>query len=170
MEFTKASRVVLQDVALVRIKLEDEVDAAQWRLQWVLSVVLLRTVGHVLDKVDGASNNEVKKVAGELFKQWKTSNKHRIFNQFIELERNSILKEYDTQMSEGPVPLTVKLRGAKDDFRDEEFLLEENIYRPVIGGYYSGEDGRTLIDDALTWWTEQLDEIDRRVQLNSSDK
>ncbi|WP_208281537.1 hypothetical protein [Massilia oculi] len=166
MKFTKASRAVLADVTLVRAILEDEVNTAQWRLHWILSVVLLRAVGHVLDKVDGRSNAEVRKTANEMFKQWKTDDKHRIFNQFIDLERNSILKEYETQMSEGPVPIIVKLLGPGNIIKDEQFFIDENIYRPVVGGFYSGEDGRTLIDEALTWWTEQLDEIDRRVQYS----
>jgi hypothetical protein len=44
-----------------------------------------------------------------------------------------------------------------------QFLVEENIYRPVSGGTYAGEDGRTLIDEAIDWWLCQLDEIDRRM-------
>ncbi len=27
-------------------------------------------------------------------------------------------------------------------------------------GAFEGEDGRTLIDEAIEWWAKQLDEID----------
>jgi len=46
----------------VRSRMEDEVGHVAWRLDWVLAVVLLRAVGHVLDKVDGAADPLVRQV------------------------------------------------------------------------------------------------------------
>jgi hypothetical protein len=160
---TKAARAVLKDATLVRKRLEDEVDTVQWRLDWVLVVVLLRAVGHVLLKVDGKSEEFVKVISTELFNNWKNGEEHRIFREFIELERNSIIKEYETQMTQGPVPIALQLMSTDGTSQIQQFVISENIYRPISGGFYEGEDGRTLVDDAIQWWERQLDEVDCRV-------
>lgn len=160
-----AARTVLQDVVYVRHILEDETRKVEWRLNWILAVVLLRTVGHVLNNVDGAASREVKLLANGLHAQWKGNDPaHAIFRDFIERERNSIVKEYVFTMTEGPVPLMAFIQ--QDDGFDmiRQTLLEENIYRPVAEGPYEGEDGRTLIDDAISWWRSQLDLIDWSIE------
>lgn len=66
-------------------------------------------------------------------------------------------------MTAGPVPIIATI--AQEDGFDtiRQALLEENIYRPMGDGPYQGEDGRTMIDDAIAWWKMQLDYIDRTV-------
>ncbi len=157
------ARLVLQDAMYVRQKLEDETSVIEWRLGWVLAVVLLRAVGHVLVKVDGDADPAVASVATNLFQQWKSGDEHFIFWDFIEKERNSILKEYQTDVTEGPVHITALLQAFDGLDTSRQALLEENIYRPLAGGLYAGEDGRTKLDDAIEWWAEQLAEVDRQV-------
>lgn len=164
MTFTPQARLVLQDVLFIREKLENEQDQIEWRLSWVLAVVLLRAIGHVLDKVDGTNNPLVKKYANELFKSWRAGDEHVIFRDFIDKERNSILKEYESEITSGPVPIVAHLQRNDGFDTIRHFLIEENIYRPVSGGSFAGEDGRTLIDEAIKWWFAQLDEIDLRVR------
>lgn len=163
MTATPQARLVLQDVLYVRQKLEDELGQIEWRLYWVLAVVLLRADGHVLDKVDGANDPIVKKHAHSLFQSWRTGEKNSIFRDFIDKERNSILKEYQSSMTNGPVPVIAYLQSNDGFDTIRQFLIEENLYRPVSEGIFCGEDGRTLIDQAIDWWFSQLDEIDRRV-------
>ena len=154
------ARLVLQDVMFVRDKLEDETGRIEWRLYWVLAVVLLRAVGHVLEKVDGDENSEVRKVANELYRAWKDGDANSIFRDFIEDERNNILKEYLFSMSEGPIPIVAHLQRNDGFDTARQFLIEENLYRPMQGGQFEGEDGRTLLDEAIAWWHKQLDHID----------
>lgn len=158
---TAKARSVLQDVVFVRNKLEDESRHVEWRLYWILAVVLLRSVGHVLDKVDGSNDLCLKKEANALFKSWQTGDEHAIFRDFIDCERNSILKEYESNMSEGPIPVLLNLENKAGGDMIQQFLIEENIYRPMTSGIYEGEDGRTLIDEAIFWWESQLDKLDR---------
>lgn len=157
-----SARLVLQDVIYVRNILEDETRHIEWRLHWILAVVLLRTVGHVLHNVDGQTSPRVKTLAQAMHARWKGEDPaDAIFRDFIERERNSILKEYASNMSEGPVPIVAHLQ-AQDGFDSiRHFLIEENIYRPIEDGPYAGEDGRTVLDDAIEWWHRQLDEIDQ---------
>jgi len=158
------ARLVLQDAMFVREKLENEIGHIEWRLYWVLAVVLLRAVGHVLDKVDGHNDPIVKRVAGELHKSWRSGEENAIFRDFIERERNSILKEYSSEITEGPVPIIAQLQ--RNDGFDviRHFLIEENLYRPMESGAFAGEDGRTLLDEAIAWWVLQLGEIDSRTR------
>ena len=110
------ARLVLQDAMYVREKLETETGKIEWRLYWILAVVLLRAVGHVLYKVDGAANPKVRELSQSMHKSWKTDPEHSIFRDFIEHERNNILKEYETAMTEGPVPIMAHLQNF-DGFR-----------------------------------------------------
>jgi hypothetical protein len=160
------ARCVLADVRLVREKLETEVGWVEWRLFWILAVTLLRAVGHVLDKVDARESAKLKTVVRQHYLRWKNiaANEHAIFRDFIDQERNSIQKEYEFGMSEGPIPL-VGLMKHDSEAPQVRALLEDNIYRPMRTGPYEGEDGRTLIDDAIDWWVVQFDRIEQDVGL-----
>lgn len=154
------ARAALDDARHVRAKLEDELDEREWRLQWVLVLTLLRVIGHVLDKVDAASNPALRAITTVRYAQWKCGPSHVVFHSFIETERNLILKEYRTSLWEGPA-----FAVSTDDEVVELFdLAEGNLFRPLEGGPYAGEDGRDIIDDALRWWQEQLDSIDRELR------
>lgn len=165
MHYTQRSRKVLDDVKLVRQILEHEKGRVEWRLQWITAVVLIRAVGHVLAKVDGATNPLVREVSNKLHKKWMKPEEDRtIFKDFIEEERNSILKEYEFGMSEGPVPIALTIKNpSTGELAEQQAFISENIYRPMWSGPYEGEDGRTLLDEAITWWEEQLSIVDREV-------
>lgn len=162
MDRTARARRVLADLQAVRDKLEDEAGSVEWRLYWITAVVLARAVGHVLAKVDAAAVPVVREVANELHREWKgPAAEHAIFRDFIEQERNSILKEYEFGMSEGPVPVSVTLAHPETGEQVQSgALIEENVYRPMWSGPYEGEDGRTLLDEAIAWWGVQLDRVD----------
>lgn len=156
------ARLVLSDAELVRNRLEDERDEREWRLDWALAVVLLRTIGDVLHKVDGAADMRVRRASRELYESWGEGEENAIFRHFIKQERDSIVHEYRTAMSEGPIAIiNVAAAFSKEPVALAD-LLEENLYRPMDGGPFAGQDGRDLIDDALEWWRAQLDEVDRR--------
>lgn len=157
-----AARGVLADCEAARARLEDETDDVSWRLLWVAAIVLLRTVGHVLAKVDGAGDLAIRKAADTAFWQWKSdAPEHGIFRDFIDDERNLILKEYEHRMSSGPVRLVAILPGtAVQDRTSEIFLADGNLFRPMLSGPYQGEDGRDVLDQAIAWWKRELDLIE----------
>ncbi len=160
---TKAARNVLDDCKFILSKLEDETDDRQWRIHWVAVVTLLRAVGHVLTKVDGQTPR-VHSASDQLFRKWKSTDPaHEIFREFIEKERNSVVKEYAIGISEGPVPVVISftdpVSGELSGYELEP--IGENIYRPMVEDFYEGEDGRTLIELAIEWWELQLGEVDR---------
>jgi hypothetical protein len=155
------ARLVLSDAELVRCRLEDELDEREWRLDWALAVVLLRTIGDVLDKVDGAADPRVKQIANELYRSWDIGVENAIWRHFIKQERDSIVHEYRTAMSEGPVAVVNIAAALSKHSMAIEDLLDENLYRPMASGPFAGDDGRDLLDDALEWWRIQLDQVDQ---------
>jgi hypothetical protein len=165
---TRAARKVLDDCKFIFSKLEDETDDQQWRIHWVAVVTLLRAVGHVLTKVDGQSE-PIRLASDHLFRTWKSDDPaHEIFREFIEKERNSVVKEYAIGISEGPVPVVISFKDpATGELSGYELNpIGENIYRPMAEGFYEGEDGRTLIELAIDWWEKQLDGVDRAAKAS----
>jgi hypothetical protein len=85
------------------------------RTRWVAVTTLLRAVGHVLDKVDGPAGNPALRQSIEAHWKALTASKPepRIFWEFIETERNGVVKEFDvkasviTSITPGPATLTL---------------------------------------------------------------
>jgi len=163
LDYAPQARLVLSDVRSVLTRLEDETDGREWRLLWVLAVVLLRTVGDVLYKVDAAADPRVKAVAGDLYQSWKVDDDGAIFRDFIKLERDSIVHEYVTNMIYGAVSVATYSVGADSLYEHSPHWLDDNLYRPMGAGIFVGEDGRDVIKIAIAWWELQLDEINRRI-------
>lgn len=109
-------------------------------------------------------------VANAAFSHWKgKSPEHEIFRDFIEQERNNILKEYQFNfhpLEEVAVAVEYKLQAAdgREMILGDVMHLDENLFRPIIEGYGSGEDARQLYAEAIEWWIKQLDSIDATVK------
>ncbi|GBQ09045.1 hypothetical protein [Acetobacter cerevisiae] len=115
----------------------------EWRLFWVAGLALLRTVGHVLDKVDAKKTSPHGKVIFERWKQWKNDKEQaEIFWNFIEKERNSLLKTYSFGARFVNDP-----EGAYIEFED-------------------GSDAFQLYRQAVYWWRKQLIEIEQSIHSN----
>lgn len=114
----------------------------EWRLYWFAGVALLRTIGHVLKKVDSL-NGEAHKIAiNESWQNWKENRDlHSIFFEFIEEERNNILKEFSF--------------GAELPEEDDSRLL-------VFSG--TNLDAHQLFREAVYWWRIQLEFLEDRIQ------
>jgi hypothetical protein len=164
---TLTARLVLNDCRLALAHLENEPDQSNWRIHWVAAVTLLRIVGHVLDKVDGRENSQLRLAARRLYEEWKTGAEHQIFREFIDNERNNILKEYQFGVSEGPIEILLSGETQSGPMPLQVVQISENIYRPMQDGVYAGEDGRTLIEDSIEWWEQQLSQIEQSLKIKS---
>jgi hypothetical protein len=93
---------------------------------------------HVLGKVD-SQDPLIKQAAGAAFRQWKSADpKHEIFREFIERERNNLLKKYRSDVHPlAEVAFAVAQRGLKDYWdvssrlSPSAFLLLHNQIRRV---------------------------------------
>ena len=154
---TSAAREVLIDCRTALEMLEEVEDLRRWRVLWAGLVALLRSVGQVLKKVDGA-DAVIGRAVDERFMRLKAERQENaIFWEFIDKERNSILKEYRSNVSSADeIPLLVESYALHGGTAGEVFQLGENLYRPILIGYGQGEDARDIYQEALDWWDREL--------------
>jgi hypothetical protein len=101
---------------------------------------LLRTVGHVLAKSDALKSAKHKIEIDKLWIEWKSTPKENaIFWNFIEEERNNILKAY-----------TFGATLANDG-------------NGLYVSYLNGEDAFQLFGEAVYWWRHQLSALEERL-------
>ena len=135
------------------LELESKPDT--FRVLWVAGIALVRTVGHVLQKVDSEKNYAVKTAVALIYAQWQSEKlNNAIFWDFIELERNQILKQYEFGFFEGPVSILVK---------NETYRLDDLLFCPIKYGTFAGEDCRDILKQAIDWWEQQLDLIESNI-------
>lgn len=162
---TQRAREVLHDCEAALDDLMTGPTGLQWRTRWAAAVALLRTVGHVLDKVDAEENPAVRAVVTAEWERLKnTKPEPVIYWEFIERERNNILKIYrfgarqNVTLRPGSIVLdratgeSVGLPGGPTTY--------EHV---MAGGPFASQDPRDVVQFAITWWRQYLDEVDRRV-------
>lgn len=138
-----AARRVLRDCYRARTRLATADNVTDRRLAWVLTMTLLRVVGHVLRKVDGKRSPHLATAIRSTYASWKAHPAaHIIFHEFIEKERNEVIKEY--QIARAATAGEVAIEGLP------ELLL--------IGNQALSADA--AIGCALKWWEHQLNDIE----------
>ena len=125
----------------------------QWHRRWITCVVLLRAIGHVLDKVDGERDTNLRKTIDAWWKSVKEIKPEPlIFWGFIDQERNSILKKYQTRAGQG---VTIQLSGIALNRRTGEQRsdpLKPPTYHYTINtGSFAGREQRELLAEAIAW-------------------
>ncbi|PYQ20852.1 MAG: hypothetical protein DMF79_09475 [Acidobacteria bacterium] len=90
------ARLVLADCRAALEQAELPPDPVAFRRSWAAVVALLRAVGHVLDKVDGRRSESLRRAIDARWRIWNANRAgNRAYWNFIEAERNNILKVYD---------------------------------------------------------------------------
>lgn len=134
--------------------LEAGSEAARFRVSWVLGVALLRSVGHVLRKIDSERDPCIAEAVGTAWERCKANKEmNAVFWEFIEEEPNNILKEYEFGFLSGHIDILVTPGGTL-------FALDNNLFCPVANGRFAGEDCRDVLAEATAWWERQLSAID----------
>lgn len=148
---------VLDDCIRAHNSLDDEEhDPNIWRVKWIGALALIRMVGHVLHKVDGA-NPKIRTASEQLYKEWNDPrSEHLIFTDFIEKQRNEALKTYEVGVSqESEISLFVE----DDGMIEGTYSLPADLFRPLENGPFAGEDARDIYLQAIYWWREQLERV-----------
>ena len=145
---TFAAREVLEDCRGAIDEIGGGIQGRAWRRRWVAAVVLLRTVGYVLAKIDINISSRYKTAIEDAWVRLNQSKpKPPIFWEFIEAERNNNIHEYEVGAGQG---VTVHIGQNKPT---------ENHYL-VNTGPFAGCDQRDVLREAITWWEQYLDGID----------
>ena len=147
---TTKARIVLDDCKVALSGFTEGIQGAEWRIKWVSIVALLRAVGHVLKNVD--NNRKIDPILSKIIEeQWELLKKSKpmpeIFWEFIEKERNNILKQYEIGAGQG---VTINLGNKVSTYS-----------YTVTSGPYKGRDQREVIREAIQWWEGYLDNIDK---------
>ncbi len=115
----------------------------------------------MLHKVDGERDPKLKVIIEEIFIEWKNNKvNNAIFWDFIENERNSVLKQYEFGFLFGPL-------GVIAPTEEEVMELDEGLFCPILDGRYEGEDCRDILDEAIKWWKIQLNRIEKDFKNHS---
>ena len=154
------ARSVLADCRNALDLLQDETRPEVFRLYWVAAVALARAVGHVLHRVDGEDDATIRQAAASAYAGWKADKQgNAIFWDFIEQERNQILKEYEVGFFAGPIDVVAG--GAL-------YSLDQHLFCPIADGEFAGEDCRDILDQAIAWWESQLDRIEAAARASGT--
>ena len=127
--------------------LQEESHPESFRVFWVAEISLVRAVGHVLQKVDGR-DEVVKAAVASAYASWKADRSgNAIFWDFIEEERNQVLKQYEIGFFAGPVDVVAG---------GQVHSLDDHLFCPITDGPFAGEDCRDILEQAIGWWEQQL--------------
>ena len=160
------ARQVLDDAKRASSSLNAIEDEQLRRVFWTASVVLARAALHVLDKVDAASDPTLREEAD---RRWKELNDSRpepeIFWNFLELERNLVLKQFEFAPD---LEDRFLMRAGGDGFifaTDGSKLALAGFFSIRTDGPFKGKDGLTVLREALNW----VDGYISRIEKSTSD-
>lgn len=165
-----AAREVLSRCEYILNGLRQEPTGIAWEVKFSAALALLRSVGHVLKKTDSPTSSALK---NEIDRWWKeimaNKSKHPIFWEFVEQERNLILKENQVRAGQSAmiflqgVSATGIAAGQEPPPAPTQTNTPKAIYSYHMNeGPFIGRDPRDLIEDAIRWWHEQIINIEKR--------
>ena len=161
------SREVLECCEYLLTELRSKPKGIAWQAKLRATIALLRSVGHTLE-----SESKANKFFETAVKQWwtyikKSKPKPEIFWQFIENDRNLILKKgkLRARQSAGIITLpgaavTAVVAGqVPPPPPPPQYAKAIYSYR-MNDGPFSGRDPHDLVEEAILWWRKELEAIE----------
>lgn len=161
------AREVFKDCEYAKECFQQALDQKRFKdakLLWFASVAMLRAIGHVLKKVDSKTRGDAFNHALDTrYEHWK---REPIFADFIERERNIILKVYESSLTEQEIiEESFLITESGDQLVTEsgdELVVMTAITTLVKGsGAFSGEKPAYVLSKALAWWDKELSELEQ---------
>ena len=115
-----------------------------WRRRYLTAMVLVRTVGHVLDKVESPKSEAHRKAVAQ---SWNRIKSKKLFSEFVKPERDSVVKEY----------------SALTELKARVEPSETKLSLIVGSGEYEGEDAIGLIEEAGGLWQMETERIETHI-------
>ena len=176
---------VLGDCRFALSQLRQNPTGQNWRIKWVGMLALLRTVGEVLthvDRKDKTVHPALKKEISEFFgRLGATKPEPKIYWSFMDRDANMILHQYKfsalhTHTRTSPRSfggITIKSSAvtqfASDSTeRTTEIPRAANAGTTLVNEYlmktgpFKGQDQRDVVQQAIDWWDNEIDEIETR--------
>ena len=134
------------------------------KIYWFACLAMLRAIGHVIYNVD--SKNRTDDFRLELkkrYKRWKTES---TFCDFIEKERNNILKEYESSLTKTAREECFSLVTESGDRLVTESgnpLVGVSVISEIVKtkGAFVGTSPVDLVTQALKWWDTELSDLEK---------
>ena len=143
---------------------DDAMPEAAIQAQYIAIIAMLRSVGHILEKVDCGAAPDNQFLNGK-WTQWK---KEKIFAKFIEPARNDLLKEFKAQFR-------VRLRGRRDIHHviaaDQSARTGATVaasFDPETLVDMHGHEVMPLFREAIYFWDACLKEVEEFQEARSS--
>ena len=158
---TTRAREVLADCEHALTDFSASVNTPFQCTRWVALITVLRTVGHVLDKVDCRdASSELQSRIKAAWQRLQGEQRPHIFHDFIDAERNDTLKQYDLGAAANPkIHGAWTLKGASLYVSHRPGAVTTSAFS-MRDGPYKGRDPRQLARDAIEFWRSYLDAID----------
>lgn len=113
-------------------------------------------MGHVPDKVDRETSDALSFAIDQVWGRWSSDRDARsLFWDFIETERNLVLKEYERRFLMGEHMIV-----ARPPDGEETHVVDSELYIPMVDGAFAGQDAREVVRDAMNWWERELNLIE----------
>jgi hypothetical protein len=139
-----------------------------WRSRLTALLALMRAVGHVLHKVDAGQNVQLKNAIDDAWGKLKKSKPEpRIFWEFMEEERNNVLKAYEfgARLNITVRPGTRHLSLSGQGYADPS---EPTTYESFMqAGVYGGRDAVEVFREAIDFWQSFLGDVESAAGLHT---
>ncbi len=145
--------------------LESPGDFRHWRIYWVGSLTLLKTIRDVLDRSDRKQSKHHSRTIHDFLKEINSKKKsYPIYWDFICDERDNLVHEFSLSAKEYPVTnYTMMDRGLSY----QELVAKYGERKMIVWGD-EGEDGLRLLEIALNWWEMKLRAIEQAIREKES--
>jgi hypothetical protein len=133
-----------------------------WRTRWNAVVALVRAVGHVLKTIDAAQSPELRMAVADAWARLnQTKPEPRIFWEFIEAERNNVLKAYEVGAQLNaivrPGPAILSFSDSIAPYQKSNATSYESFMR---SGFYGGRDALALCREAIAFAEKFLVDVE----------
>lgn len=128
-----------------------ECGAGSWKSSWITAVTQLRSVGHILKKVDSNISDVASEVIEEHWAEWREEEDGGTWlTEFIDPIRNSLLKE-----GAGMSTAEYISHGDHDEYTYWKLTMN------------NGDDGVPLLREAAEWLEDELESIEEEIDARS---
>jgi hypothetical protein len=156
------ARTVLADCQSAYVLLQEHSGKDDWRAHWVNCLSLLRAVGHVLRK-EAENDATLGPIQSKWWEALKANKSNApLFWEFIEKERNQILKEYKFGVEPKP-SRPIDTVGGRMIVTAKGIPIVTSKRFDLVTPVLSISDGREAIARSIAWWNEQLSSIEARL-------
>jgi hypothetical protein len=164
---TKAARLVLDDCRYALAHHSEDLQGEAFRVSWVRIVALLRAVGHILEKVDARCDPLLAQIIDSEWKKLKaTKPEPRILWEFIEQERNNVIKLYEIGVDRGIRINGPQMQGHQTTIEIDLVKIRggrfesQPAFSHIRSGTFVGRPEKEVAQEAIDWWERYLDNID----------